>query len=122
MVNLVASTDAVRRTEFPRAVRAIDHQWIEMSDGIRLAARLWLPEDAEARPVPAIVEYIPYRHRDFTLPRDQLIHPWFAGHGYAAVRLDVRGSGNSEGAPMDEYVSREQDDMIEALAWIAAQP
>ena len=73
-----------------------------MPDGTRLSARIWLPEDAEADPVPAIIEYIPYRHRDFTLPRDELIHPWFAGHGYAAIRLDIRGSGNYEGLPLDE--------------------
>ncbi len=122
MVNLVAEAEglAVRR-DFPRAVKVIEHQWIPMSDGVRLAARIWLPEDARTRPVPAVIEYIPYRHRDFTLPRDELIHPWFAGHGYAAIRLDTRGSGNSEGLPMDEYVAREQDDMLETLAWIAAQ-
>ncbi|MBT6512558.1 MAG: CocE/NonD family hydrolase [Rhodospirillaceae bacterium] len=109
------------RKDYPRRIRVIDHQAIPMSDGTMLAARIWLPEDAEDDPVPAIIEYIPYRHRDFTLPRDELIHPWFAGHGYAAIRLDTRGSGNTQGAPMDEYVRQEQDDMLDALAWIAAQ-
>ena len=122
MVNLVAEAEGlVVRRSFPHRVRVIDHQWIPLSDGTRLAARIWLPDDAERHPVPAVIEYIPYRHRDFTLPRDEMIHPWFAGHGYAAIRLDIRGSGNSEGQPMDEYVAREQDDMLEALAWIAAQ-
>ena len=122
MVNLVAEAEGlVVRQSFPHRIRVIDHQWIPLSDGVRLAARIWLPHDAERNPVPAIIEYIPYRHRDFTLPRDEMIHPWFAGHGYAAIRLDIRGSGNSEGLPMDEYVAREQDDMLEALAWIAAQ-
>ncbi len=123
MVNLVAAGGALAiRKDFPRPIRVIDHQWIPMSDGTRLAARIWLPEDAGSDPVPAIIEYIPYRHRDFTLPRDELIHSWFAGHGYAAIRLDTRGSGNSEGAPMDEYVRQEQDDMLDALAWLAEQP
>ncbi len=123
MVNLVATDAGLEvRTVFPRRVRIVEHQWIPMSDGTRLAARIWLPEDAESDPVPAIVEYIPYRQRDFTLPRDELIHPWFAGHGYAAIRLDTRGSGNSEGRPMDEYVRQEQDDMLDALAWLAGQP
>ena len=122
MVNLVAEAEGlVVRRSFPHSVRVIDHQWIPLSDGTRLAARIWLPHDAERSPVPAIIEYIPYRHRDATLPRDEMIHPWFAGHGYAAIRLDIRGSGNSEGLPMDEYVAGEQDDMLEALAWIAAQ-
>ena len=60
-----------------------------MRDGARLAARLWLPEDAEADPVPAVLEYIPYRRRDFTRPRDAVIHPYVAGHGYACIRVDL---------------------------------
>jgi uncharacterized protein len=123
MVNLVAAGgDLNVARDMPHRVREIEHQWIPMSDGVRLAARIWMPEDAERHPVPAIVEYIPYRKRDFTLPRDELIHPWYAGHGYAAIRLDIRGSGDSEGLPMDEYIAQEQDDMLDALAWIADQP
>ena len=122
MVNLVAAGDGLAvRSAFPHAVRVVEHFWLPLADGTRLAARMWLPEDAAARPVPAIVEYIPYRQRDFTLPRDELIHPFFAGHGYAAIRIDTRGAGNSDGLPMDEYVAAEQDDMVEALAWIARQ-
>ncbi len=93
-----------------------------MSDGVRLAARLWLPEDAEAAPVPAILEYIPYRKRDATAVRDSLRHPYFAGHGYACIRVDMRGSGDSEGLLFDEYLPQERDDALEILTWIAAQP
>ncbi|MDH3689111.1 MAG: CocE/NonD family hydrolase [Gammaproteobacteria bacterium] len=107
---------------FRREVRVIDPLWIPLSDGCRLAARVWLPTDAEADPVPAIVEYIPYRRRDFTAPRDALLHPYYAGHGYAAIRIDIRGSGDSDGIPMDEYIKREQDDALEVLQWIAEQP
>lgn len=65
-------------TDFPRRVREIEHVWVAMSDGVRLSARIWLPEDAEAEPVPAILDYIPYRKRDGTrawddrVPRDGL--------------------------------------------------
>ena len=98
MVNLVAAGGELNVAEaMPHRVREIEHQWIAMPDGVRLAARIWLPENADQHPVPAIVEYIPYRKRDFTLPRDELIHPWYAGHGYAAIRLDIRSSGDSEG-------------------------
>ena len=44
------------RTEFPRCVRRIDNTWIPLADGTRLAARVWLPDDAEDDPVPAILE------------------------------------------------------------------
>jgi predicted acyl esterase len=109
------------RTEFPRAVRSIEHTLIPMSDGTVLAARIWLPADAERNPVPAILEYLPYRKRGGTHRRDALTHPWLAGHGYAAVRVDIRGSGESDGLPMDEYAPQEQDDALEVIAWLAAQ-
>src|SRR4029077_2855543 len=107
---------------FPHAVRVIEHCWIPMPDGCRLAARLWLPADAERAPVPAILEYIPYRKRDFTRVRDEPMHHYFAGHGYAAVRVDVRGSGDSDGVLTDEYSEQELADGVAVIAWIAAQP
>jgi uncharacterized protein len=105
-----------------RSVREIELMWIPMPDGTRLAARVILPDDAEARPVPAILEYIPYRRRDATRDGDNLTHPWFAQQGYACVRLDIRGTGDSEGVIRDEYLKQEQDDAVAAIAWIARQP
>ncbi|WP_308366560.1 MULTISPECIES: CocE/NonD family hydrolase [unclassified Microbulbifer] len=106
----------------PRPIRDIEHASIPMSDGTRLAARIWMPENAEADPVPAILEYIPYRRRDNTRARDDIMHPWFAAHGYACVRVDIRGSGDSEGVLEDEYLQQELDDGVEILRWIARQP
>ena len=108
--------------QFPRVVREIENAWITLADGCRLAARIWLPADAEADPVPAILEYIPYRKRDGTAVRDELTHPYFAGHGYACVRVDIRGNGESDGLMEGEYLQQEQDDALEVIAWIAAQP
>ena len=109
-------------TTFPRAVRIIEHTTIPLKDGTQLAARIWLPEDAEQNPVPAILEYLPYRKRDGTYERDALTYPWLAGHGYAGVRIDIRGSGESDGLLSDEYARQEQDDALEIIAWLAAQP
>ena len=107
--------------EFPRETEVLDPVFIELSDGVRLAARIWLPRDARERPVPAILEYLPYRRRDGTAERDALTHPYFAGHGYASVRVDMRGAGDSEGVLRGEYLKQEQDDALEIIAWIAAQ-
>jgi uncharacterized protein len=107
--------------EFPRRVREIENIFIPLSDGCRLAARIFLPEDAEADPVPAILEFLPYRKRDGTGERDALTHPYFAGHGYAGVRVDMRGSGESDGLLDDEYIKQEQDDCLEVIAWLAKQ-
>ena len=108
--------------ELPRRVREIENLTIPMGDGVRLAARVWLPADANADPVPAIVEMIPYRKRDGTAARDAMIHPYLAGHGYACLRIDLRGSGESEGVLLYEYLEREQEDALEAIDWIARQP
>jgi uncharacterized protein len=110
------------RIDFPRAVRRIDHTWIPLADGTRLAARIWLPEDADEDPVPAILEYLPYRKGDAFARRDSRHHPYFAGHGYAGVRVDLRGTGDSDGILEDEYLPREADDAVEVIAWLAAQP
>ncbi|MFV8836149.1 CocE/NonD family hydrolase [Aquisalimonas sp.] len=94
--------------------------WIPMPDGIRLAARIWRPRDEQ--PVPAILEYIPYRKRFGTTARDAVTHPYLAGHGYACVRVDLRGSGESEGVLEDEYLQQELDDGCAVLRWLAQQP
>ena len=109
-------------TEFPRPVMDDPDVGIVMSDGCRLSARIWMPKDAATHPVPAVLEYIPYRKRDGTLPRDELMHPYVAGHGYASVRVDMRGNGDSEGLMSDEYTPQEQADACEVIAWLAAQP
>jgi predicted acyl esterase len=107
--------------QFPRAVREIMTAWIPMADGVRLAARIWLPMDAEQYPVPALLEYLPYRRRDGTSHRDSVTQPYMAGHGYAAVRVDIRGSGDSEGLLTDEYTQQEVDDGVAIVAWLAAR-
>ena len=103
------------------SIRILEHFFIPLSDGARLAARLWLPADAEARPVPAILEYIPYRKRDGTRGRDEPMHGWFAAQGYGAIRVDMRGSGESDGHMADEYLAQELDDACEVIAWLSRQ-
>jgi uncharacterized protein len=103
-------------------VKVIENTWIDLPDGVKLAARIWLPECAEQRPVPAILNYCPYFARLFTRAEDETRYPYYAAHGYACVRVDIRGSGNSSGRPLDEYVAQELDDGVEVIRWIAAQP
>ncbi len=108
--------------DFPRDIVEHEDMGIVMPDGCRLSARVWLPKDAEADPVPAILEHLPYRKRDGTAARDALTHPWFAGHGYACIRVDMRGNGDSEGLMEDEYTPQELQDACDVIAWAAAQP
>jgi len=106
---------------FPHSFHEIENEWITMSDGTRLAARMWIPDEAEQHEVPAVLEYIPYRKRDFKRYRDEINHRYFAGHGYACVRVDIRGSGDSEGVLEDEYTEQELLDGEEIIQWISEQ-
>ncbi len=105
-----------------RSFRIIETQWIPLADGTRLAARLWIPDEAERTPLPAILEYLPYQRRDGTSRRDDSTYPGFAAAGYVGVRVDLRGSGDSEGFFDDEYSPQELSDAKEVIAWIAEQP
>jgi uncharacterized protein len=109
-------------TDFPHKIREIEHVDVPMPDGCRLGARIWMPEGAEDAPVPAILEYIPYRKNDLCAPEDEATGTYLAGHGYAYVRLDLRGAGDSEGLMLDEYLEQELQDGCDAIAWIAGQP
>ena len=65
-----AVTAGRRPAPVPAPVRTIAYTWIPMPDGTRLAARIWLPEDAETAPVPAILDFLPYRQGDLMAARD----------------------------------------------------
>ncbi|MER5851607.1 CocE/NonD family hydrolase [Streptomyces sp. NPDC002012] len=106
------------RTTYPYDTTRED-VYIPLPDGTRLYARIWRPLTDE--PVPALLEYLPYRLSDWTAPRDWQRHPWYAGHGYASVRVDVRGHGNSEGMPGDEYDATELADGVAVIHWLAEQ-
>jgi putative CocE/NonD family hydrolase len=94
---------------------------IPTRDGTRLAADLYRPRTAE--PVPAVVEYTPYRKDDLRGATRDFGHFYLAERGIASVQLDVRGTGASEGSVADEYQHpQEQEDGYDALAWLARQP
>ena len=104
----------------PMPILDLPEERIPMPDGIKLAARIWRPEGSER--VPAILEFIPYRMGDGTRQRDERMHPWWAARGYACLRVDLRGSGDSEGVLTDEYSAQELQDACDIIAWAAAQP
>lgn len=108
--------------DLPHQVRVLSHVWIPMPDGCRLSARIWLPVDADSEhPVPAILEYHPYRKNDRTAEADEEQHRYLSAHGYACVRVDLRGSGDSDGVLTDEYTPQEQHDGVAVIHWLAAQ-
>lgn len=107
--------------DLPHEIEHTENLWIRLADGQSLAARMWLPKHTARQPVPAIIEYIPYRKRDITRSRDSINMPYLAGHGFACLRVDLRGSGDSDGVLTDQYLEQEQDDGVQAIEWVARQ-
>ncbi|MGN7247112.1 CocE/NonD family hydrolase [Janibacter anophelis] len=107
-------------THVPHEVEAEENVFIPLRDGQRVAARIWRPV-GEVGPLPAVLEYIPYRKRDLTRGRDAVNHPYLAAHGYVCVRVDLRGSGDSDGVLVDEYREQELQDAEDVIAWLADQ-
>src|SRR4029078_13148892 len=97
-------------TAFPRKTVEFPDMGIVMPDGCRLSARVWMPQDAGDDPVAAILDPLPYPKRGGRIFRDHLTPPYFAGHGYASIRVDMRGNGDSEGLMDDEYSEQELQD------------
>ena len=95
---------------------------IPMRDGVRLAADLYCPADMETGgPCPVVMEYIPYRKDEVSLA-DYSHYTYLPRHGYVVARVDIRGTGASEGVYTDEYLLQEQLDGYDAIEWLAALP
>jgi uncharacterized protein len=102
------------------AVR-IEEVRIPMKDGVRLAADIWRPDEG-AGPFPVLLEYLPYRKTE-ARGGSHSLYSYFVRHGYVVARVDIRGTGNSEGTLIPyEYSEIEQRDGEEVIAWLASQP
>ena len=66
-------------------------------------------------------EFLPYRRVDWTAQRDEKTHSYFCSHGYVCVRVDMRGSGDSEGFIHDECERQEHEDCCDVISWISQQ-
>ena len=114
-------------------VTVIPHYPLRMSDGVHLSVKFWFPfqdtdgtnfvnhsshlaykpeKPSTTETLPAVIEYLPYRKDDYTFARDWR-HLWMSSHGYVSVRIDMRGTGDSEGLYFDEYAEQEQKDGVQ---------
>lgn len=106
-------------TNFPFKFDVVENDFLVLKDGTKLSFRAWYPKSD--KPLPSILEYIPYRKTDGTRTRDEPMHGFFAGHGYNVLRVDMRGTGESDGFLRGEYLLQEQDDALEVIEWISKQ-
>ncbi len=90
---------------------------------LKLAGHVWFNAEARkaGRKCPAIVEFNPYRRRDGTMIVDAKMYPWFAYNDYLCFRVDLQGSGDSEGVLTDEYTDEELAYCMQVISQIAAR-
>jgi len=114
---------------------SLKSRYVAMSDGVRLATDIYLPQGAQpGDKFPTILYQTRYGRRmevrkffrpllgnlTITVPREEV--DLFTRKGYAVVAVDVRGTGASFGTRDIEFGDREVQDGRELLDWIVAQP
>jgi len=103
---------------------SIEKRWLTMPDGVRLAASLYIPKAKRRGEVfPTLLEYLPYRKDDTFYVVDHQCFSYFAQLGFIAVKVDIRGTGASEGfIPEREYSDQEMVDCTTIIEQLAADP
>jgi putative CocE/NonD family hydrolase len=103
---------------------AIDRTFIAMPDGVKLAVTYYKPADASPqKKYPIILNMVPYRKDDLFYAGDYGMYCYLAARGIACARIDIRGTGGSEGVEVDrEYSDAELDDLEFCIGSMAALP
>lgn len=102
----------------------IERGWLRMADGVRLAVTYWRPQPrTPGERFPVLLEYLPYRKDDSFYQRDYPLYSWFVRRGFIMAKVDIRGTGSSEGhLPPREYSDEEQADGDSVIAQLARLP
>lgn len=98
--------------------------FVRMRDGVRVAVTVYRP--AAPGRFPALLGASAYRYDNDSAAKTFVWNEtgpigFYVAHGYAYVRLDVRGTGKS-GGTYDFFGPKEQHDLYDVIEWIAHQP
>ncbi|MBE0461802.1 MAG: CocE/NonD family hydrolase, partial [Candidatus Aminicenantes bacterium] len=102
----------------------IKRDWLTMSDGVRLSVTYFKPivREKDER-FPVLFEFLPYRKDDLFYLRDYPIYSYFARRGYVMAKVDIRGTGSSEGrVPPREYSEPELEDAVDIIGQLSRAP
>ena len=95
-----------------------------MPDGVKLAVTWWRPTPKDSgETFPVLLELLALPQRRFVLRPGLPAVFYFAGHGFIMAKVDIRGTGGSEGhLPEREYSDQELADALEIIKQIARSP
>jgi putative CocE/NonD family hydrolase len=98
--------------------------WLTMKDGVRLAVTYYTPVPRSAgERFPVLFELLPYRKDDGGYIGVYSLYTYFVRCGYILARVDIRGTGSSEGTfPLREYSEQELDDAVETIDQLSRLP
>jgi len=98
--------------------------WLKMNDGVRLAVTFYKPVPRSAgERFPVLFEFLPYRKDDGGYIGVYSLYAYFVQRGYILARVDIRGTGASEGMfPLREYSERELDDAVDVIDQLSRMP
>jgi len=102
----------------------IRDDWITLPDGVRLSVTYYQPVAQKSDELfPVLLEMLPYRKDDLSKPSAHPSYDFFARKGLALAKVDIRGTGSSEGQlPTREYSPQEIDDGVAVIAALAELP
>ena len=102
----------------------IEDGWLRMKDGVRLAVTFYKPVPRlSGERFPVLFEFLPYRKDDGGYIGVYSLYTYFVRRGYILARVDIRGTGSSEGTfPLREYSEQELDDAVETIDQLTRLP
>jgi len=123
-VNITAQSSGQAEATPPIYEFTIESDWLTMKDGVRLSVSFFKPTPrTPGERFPVLLEFLPYRKEDSFYLRDYPIYSYFVRRGFIMAKVDIRGTGSSEGAvPPREYSEQELNDAVEIIDQLSKLP
>lgn len=116
---------SAQETDIPATYQfTVQQGWLTMKDGVKLAVDYYMPTaKKEGEKFPLVLEVLPYRKDDSFAARDYPVYSYWAERGIAGARVDIRGTGASEGRLGDrEYSDQELADILDIINQLSKAP
>ena len=102
----------------------VETSWLTMEDQVSLSVTYFKPVPrSENEKFPVLFEFLPYRKDDPVSMTEDPDYVYFAKRGFIMAKVDIRGTGSSEGIfPLREYSEQELDDAVDIIDQLSYMP